>query len=253
MSNGFGIDTAFNTVVSAENAALLDFAIPRIGTFGYGSTGTTAYYNKPLSVDGGFLSTVRNVQGAGKAAGCYIFSYAWNVTAAEAEANRVCDYLDANNVTLDVAVFFDWERTGAGTYGSYEMVTAAGVNVTAQLVRDMTLAFMAVCERRGRRSGWYQSLGDSQAWWTAEIIAQQRSRNRLFWLAQWGSSYGLDCDIWQYRGDTVWNGISCDLNEAVSDRVLDGGSLRPNYRTPSLFWLFYKSWNPLRRFDRWKF
>lgn len=221
-AGAFGIDTAFSNVINPSTVSLIEFGIPRIGTFGYGQTGTTAYYNKALNVDAGFLSSVNNLLSAGKYAGCYIFSYAWDTTAAVAEADRVCDYLDENNVNLNLPVFFDWER--AGTYGSYEMVTAAGITVTAQLVRNMTLAFMQRVVSRGRRAGWYQGSADLAAWFTTDIVQQYRNNGYYLWYAKWQSNFdNYPCDCWQYAGDTSFNGVACDLNKSITSRFFGGG------------------------------
>lgn len=221
-AGALGIDTAFSNVINPSTVSLIEFGIPRIGTFGYGQTGTTAYYNKALNVDAGFLSSVNNLLSAGKYAGCYIFSYAWDTTAAVAEADRVCDYLDANNVNLNLPVFFDWER--AGTYGSYEMVTAAGITVTAQLVRNMTLAFMQRVVSRGRRAGWYQGSADLAAWFTTDIVQQYRNNGFYLWYAKWQSNFdNYPCDCWQYAGDTSFNGVACDLNKSITSRFFGGG------------------------------
>ena len=221
-AGALGIDTAFSNVINPSTVSLIEFGIPRIGTFGYGQTGTTAYYNKALNVDAGFLSSVNNLLSAGKYAGCYIFSYAWDTTAAVAEADRVCDYLDANNVNLNLPVFFDWER--AGTYGSYEMVTAAGITVTAQLVRNMTLAFMQRVVSRGRRAGWYQGSADLAAWFTTDIVQQYRNNGYYLWYAKWQSNFdNYPCDCWQYAGDTSFNGVACDMNKSITSRFFGGG------------------------------
>ena len=221
-AGALGIDTAFSNVINPSTVSLIEFGIPRIGTFGYGQTGTTAYYNKALNVDAGFLSSVNNLLSAGKYAGCYIFSYAWDTTAAVAEADRVCDYLDANNVNLNLPVFFDWER--AGTYGSYEMVTAAGITVTAQLVRNMTLAFMQRVVSRGRRAGWYQGSADLASWFTTDIVQQYRNNGFYLWYAKWQSNFdNYPCDCWQYAGDTSFNGVACDLNKSITSRFFGGG------------------------------
>lgn len=224
MANELGLDTAFGTVINPATVDLIVFGIPRIGTFGYGKTGTTAYYNKSLSIDSGFLPTVNNLLNAGKWAGCYIFSYAWDTTSAVAEADRVCDYLDLNGVNLNLPVFFDWERTGPGTYGSYEMVTAAGVTVTPNLVQNMTVAFMHRVVQRGRRAGWYNSKGDLDSWF-GDAVDQIRAQPEKYclWMAQWGNGYtGYLPDVWQYAGDTTFNGVPCDLNRAITTRFFDG-------------------------------
>ena len=37
----FGVDTAFANTLTAARVSQLDFAIPRIGTMGYGQVGTS--------------------------------------------------------------------------------------------------------------------------------------------------------------------------------------------------------------------
>lgn len=251
MPGQFGLDTSFNTVITANIAATLDFAIPRIGTLGYGYTGTAAYYNKTLSVDGGFAQSVQNMLAAGKYAGCYIFSYAWDVTSAQVEADRVCDKLDELGLDINFPVFFDWERTGPGTQGSYEMVTAAGVNVTASLVQNMTTAFMERCRARGRKAGWYNSSGDLDSWFPRSVIESITEQNYYLWVAQWSAStaYSDVADLWQYEGDTTYMGIGCDLNKALADRIFTDGP-EPPQPTPAKkkfpIWLMlrpkYKCW-----------
>lgn len=236
-----GIDTAFSNVINTSTVSRIDFGIPRIGSFGYGQTGTTAYYNKALNVDAGFLSSVNNLLSAGKYAGCYIFSYAWDTVSAIAEADRVCDYLDSHGINLNLPVFFDWERTGAGTYGSYEMVTAAGITVTDQLIQNMTLAFMQRVSSRGRRAGWYQGAADLADWFSTDLVQQYRNSGYYLWYAKWTSTFdGYACDCWQYAGDTSFNGVACDLDKAITDRFF-GGAPGPG-PGPSRFplWLLFK-------------
>lgn len=239
-AGAFGIDTAFSNVIGTSTVSLIDFGIPRIGSFGYGQTGTTAYYNKALNVDAGFLTSVNNLLSAGKYAGCYIFSYAWDTVSAVAEADRVCDYLDAHNINLNLPVFFDWERTGAGTYGSYEMVTAAGVTVTNQLIQNMTLAFMKRVASRGRRAGWYQGAADLNAWFPSSLVQQYRTDGYYLWYAKWTNTFdGYECDCWQYAGDTTFNGVSCDLDKAITDRFF-GNSAPPQPVGAHKLWLLFK-------------
>lgn len=223
--NEFGVDIAFDVRLTQAMLSELDFAIPRIGTFGYSQIGSTAYYSKPLLVDSGFQPNIELLAANSKFYGCYIFSYAWDIASAEAEANAVCDKLDEYGYALNLPVFFDWERTGEGTYGSYEMVTAAGITVTPQLVRGMAKAFMDVCASRGRRAGWYQSAGDLAEWWGRRIVREFRETDGYYlWVAQWAATteWAENADLWQYEGDVQWNGIDVDKNKAISDRLFDG-------------------------------
>ena len=218
----FGVDVAFSNSLDSSRVAALDFAIPRLGTLGYSGIATASYYNKHIIPDSAFLSNVANVQAANKPCGCYFFSYAWDVTSGRFEADKVCDALDANNVSLEMPVFFDWERTGPGTQGSYEMVTAAGITVTPSLVQALTLAFMERVNQRGRTCGWYGNLDSLYSFYTQSWTSARMAENFYFWLAEWGGSFSVPCDVWQYDGDVQWNGIDADLNYLIDERCVNG-------------------------------
>lgn len=221
--NEFGVDVAFDVRLTPAMMPQLDFAIPRIGTLGYGQIGSPAYYSKRLNIDSGFRANIDLLANSGKYYGCYIFSYAWDEESARAEATKVCDALDSFGYQgLPLPIFFDWERTGAGTYGSYEMVTAAGITVTPALVQLLTRTFCETCVSRGYRAGWYQSAGDLAEWWGRTLVRDYReTRGYYLWVAQWASStsWADNADLWQYNGDVEWNGIDADLNRALTDRL----------------------------------
>ena len=214
----FGIDTAFGNLITAGMAQQLDFAIPRIGTLGYGGVGTSYYFSKTLTVDSMFPLNVQNCQNAGKPTGCYFFSYAWNDASAIYEAEKCCDALDALGMSLEMPVWFDWE------YDSDNRTSAAGVPVSNSTLQSLTVAFMAKVNERGRTSGWYANMDYvynkyGSAWTTARM-----AENYYFWVAAWGG--GADpprsCDVWQYAGDVQWQGIDADLNWLVDERCVNG-------------------------------
>lgn len=214
----FGVDTAFANTLTAARVSQLDFAIPRIGTMGYGQVGTSGYYNKSLSVDSAFATNIANLHSGSKYAGCYVFSYAWNDASAIFEANKVCDWLDNNSVALELPVFFDWE------YDSDNRTSAAGVPVSNSALQSLTLAFMDRVNARGRRAGWYANMdyvnNKYGSTWTTARMAQ----NYYFWVASWSSAVNppRSCDIWQYAGDVNWQGIDADLNYIIDTRCIDG-------------------------------
>ena len=214
----FGVDTAFNNTLTAARVANLDFAIPRIGTLGYGQVGTSGYFNKSLSVDSPFLTNITNLHNASKYAGCYLFSYAWNSASAVYEANKVCDWLDANNVSLELPVFFDWE------YDSDTRTSAAGVPVSNSTLQTITVAFMDRVNARGRRAGWYANMDYTNNKYGSSWTTTKMAQNYYFWVASWSSAQNppRTCDIWQYAGDVTWQGIDADLNYIINTRVING-------------------------------
>lgn len=220
----FGVDTAFNNTLTATRVAQLDFAIPRIGTLGYGSVGTSAYFNKTLTADGAFLTNIVNLHSGGKYAGCYFFSYAWNDASAIHEANKVCDWLDANSVSLEIPIFFDWE------YDSDNRTTAAGVQVSNATLQSLTIAFMNRVNARGRRAGWYANIDYTNNKYGSTWTTSRMAQNYYFWCASWSSSQTppRTCDIWQYAGDVNWQGIDADLNYLIDTRVINGAPPTPS-------------------------
>lgn len=224
MSYLFGVDTAFQNTLTPARVSQLDFAIPRIGTLGYGSVGTSAYYNKSLSVDSAFSTNLTNLTSGGKYKGCYVFSYAWNTQSAIVEANRVCDWLDAHGVSLELPIFFDWE------YDSDNRTSAAGVPVSNATLRTITLSFMDRVNARGRRAGWYANLDYVNNKYGASWTTARMSENYYFWLAAWSgaSNPPRSCDIWQYAGDVSWQGIDADLNYIIDTRVINGEPPTPS-------------------------
>ena len=228
--NEFGIDTAFEWKIDPTSArkSELSYALPRLGTIGYGGITTDRWYNKPLNADSGFLPTIQNMQAAGKPVGCYIFSYAWDTNSALHEADKACNLLDSLGVSLELPVFFDWEED------SFNRAVAAGVRVTPNLVKQMTSTFMNYVRTRGRRAGWYSNKDFCERFYDGATRELWRFKeNNIFWYAEWGISQPqLDCDVWQFDGtyqnhDVFWNGIRCDKNYVRNERFFDGKPIPP--------------------------
>jgi len=219
--NEFGIDIAHEWTINDNLAQQLDFVIPRCGTLGYGKMGTSDYYNKQLSVDGGVLNTIQTAIRNGKPWSVYIFSYAFDSRSAEVEADRVCDYLDGLGLVPDLPIFFDWERTGQPE-GSYEQYTQRVGTFDRNVYVQMVSAFCAKVEARGYRAGWYNALSDNTDWLGNSTTQLWRDKNWFFWCAIWRTTPPpISCDIWQYAGDVKWNGINADLNSIMDDRIFD--------------------------------
>ena len=230
----FGIDSyqlAGGQVISAAQLAAIDFHIIRIGTRGFGSMGSAAWYSRSFSVDAYCRQNIEATQAAGKPAGVYVFSYAWDATSAAREADDVCDVLDSWGITTELPIFLDWESTGRppGT-GSYEKYQDyLGSTITTDTLESIFEAFYQRCRQRGRRAGmyfngWFYNYLLPSSW-----INSQRSAGNYFWLAQWQSTPDppYDCDIWQYAGDRAWMGITADYNYIINPDVIGGGSKIP--------------------------
>lgn len=235
MAYKYGIDSyqlAAAQVITAQQLDEIDFHICRIGTRGYGSMGTSAWYNRQFSIDAYCRANIQATQAAGKAMGLYIFSYAWDQTSAEREADDVCDILDTWGITLELPIFLDWESNGSST-GSYEMFQSQiGHTITTAELEIIFESFHQRCAQRGRRggmyfNGWFYNYLLPAAW-----IEAQRAAGNYFWLAQWQNTSDppYPCDVWQYASDRYYIGsittnFAVDQNYLINPNIIGGGSI----------------------------
>lgn len=230
----YGIDSyqlAQAQVITAQQLAEIDFHICRIGTRGYGSMGSTAWYTRQFSVDAYCRANIQATQAAGKPMGVYVFSYAWDQQSAEREADDVCDILTSWGVSLELPIFLDWESTGS-SIGSYEMFqTQIGHTITTAELELIFTSFHGRVVQRGRRAGMYFNGWFYNYLLPGTWIEQQRAANNYFWLASWVNNPvnpPNPCDIWQYAGDKYYIGnvptnFQVDQNYIINDNVISGG------------------------------
>ena len=232
MAYKYGIDSyqlAAAQVITAQELAEIDFHICRIGTRGYGGMGTAAWYTRSFSVDDYCRANIQATQAAGKYMGVYVFSYAWDATSAEREADDVCDLLDSWGVSLELPIFLDWEKTGT-PIGSYEMFqTQIGHTITTSELENIFIAFHARCRQRNRSAGMYFSATFYGNLLPAAWVEAQRANGNYFWLASWvlyPSTPPQPCDVWQYAGDKYYIGnvttnYKVDQNYLINENMVN--------------------------------
>ena len=236
MAYKYGIDSyqlAAGQVITAQQLNEIDFHICRIGTHGYGGMGTASWYARSFSIDAYCRANVQATQAAGKPMGVYVFSYAWDQTSAEREADDVCDVLDSWGISLELPIFLDWESTGSST-GSYEMFQSQiGHTITTAELETIFIAFHARCIQRGRRAGMYFNGWFYNYLLPGTWIESQRAAGNYFWLASWVNN-PIDppepCDIWQYAGDKYYIGniqtnFAVDQNYLINPNIISGSSI----------------------------
>lgn len=228
--NEFGVDTSFGSLLDQSAVDDLTFFIHRIGTLGTAGSGTSAYYNKTLTPDTGCRPNITLVQTTNnKPAGVYFFSYAWNNTSAEVEADKVCDVLDAWGFNPRLGVYFDWETTNSPS-GSYENLINIGITPTTALLQGFFKAWSDRIRARGYQAGIYTNQTIVANYLTDAWVQAQRNSGVYFWLAQWNvANPSYNCDLWQYYAGAnglgvSWHGITVDYDKVQDDRVLNGGS-----------------------------
>jgi GH25 family lysozyme M1 (1,4-beta-N-acetylmuramidase) len=185
----------------------VEFAVIRAGYRGY-SEGS-------LYEDAFFRRNIADAQAAGIKVGIYFFSQAAHETEAEEEAAFLLGLLAG--YTLDLPVFYDWERvTGVGKTRVDE--------VSGETLTDCAAAFCTIVENAGYTAGvyFYRSLGYYD-------YAIDRLTDYVFWAGAPGIApdFYYQHTMWQYSFTGRVSGIETetDLNllflpaEADSERV----------------------------------
>lgn len=194
---------------SKVKAAGINYAIIRCG-FGE---------NKTSQDDAYFSYNVRQARAAGVKIGVYIYSYAYNTSKAESEANHVLRLLNSEGLSsakLALPVYYDLEEQ-AGT--SKPCVKADGSKhyVSNATLGKMAAAFAAKITKAGYKMGVYAN----KSWWNNFLTASQfNNASWSKWVAQYYYASGKLCsykgnyDIWQYSSTGRVNGISTyvDMN-----------------------------------------
>lgn len=217
--NEFGIDT-----ISAVNSSVVQnssFGIFRQGWFGYTDMGTNAYKTRTTwsSYDASFQPNVQAYQSAGKPAGVYFFSHAWDVASAKHEVDVCIQRCVDLGITPDWPLFLDWEDNG-GAAGSYQALINIGITPTQTLLRQIFTAWCDRCVERGYRAGFYTNQWIAASFLGTSYIDSLRASGSWYWDAEWGvSSPWHSCDIWQSLNDQPFYGVNVDYNYVCDDRV----------------------------------
>lgn len=169
------------------------FAIIRVGGMYYGSG--------ELYEDDNFLKNLEGAKAAGLRVGAYFFSQAISEDEAKGEARFVLDMLGENS--LDMPVFFDWERISGD-----EARTDGLDNAT---LTACAVAFCETVEAAGYDAGVY--VYNDTGYYGYDLAQLQ---NYTMWCAGIGSYpyFYYAHEIWQYSFTGSVPGISAavDLN-----------------------------------------
>ena len=220
--NEFGIDTI--SQVNSSVVADSHYGIFRQGWFGYTDMGTNSYKTRTtwFSYDASFQPNVQAFQAAGKPAGVYFFSHAWDVDSAKHEADVTIARCQQLGITPDWPLFLDWESTGDAA-GSYEALVNIGITPTTSLLQSIFRAWCERCVEQGYRAGFYCNQWIAASLITGAYIDTLRAAGYWYWDAEWYvSSPWHSCDIWQYDPDEQLYGVQVDYNKVCDDRVWSG-------------------------------
>ena len=232
--NEFGVDSlefSRYTMITQSQVDQIQYLILKSGisSAGVNQMLTPAYFTQTMSTFALFEPSVRLMKQNGKPTGAYFFSYAWNRASAEYEAQIMCDSIDALTDKPEWPLFIDWESTGDSSdiskMGAYEALIYHGITPTSAIVHDVVDGWKSVVESRGYKAGFYTggSIGSTLA--GSSFIQDRRNNGLYYWEAAWPPATHpyVTCDIWQYQGEQMWNGIRVDYNKVMDDRIWQGG------------------------------
>ena len=195
-----GIDvSAFQGVIDWKRvkAAGVEFAIIRAG-----------YGDQISQKDTYFDRNMKAALAAGIKTGAYWFSYATSTEDAKREADIFCEVMRPYRRKASYPLYFDWE------YASYQYAVQQGVTPTRRLITDMTKAFMDRLREDGWYSGWYTNYDYYDNRYYPEEL-----RNYTLWLASYGGTPSIQCDLQQDSSSGKIDGISgtVDTDRAYVD------------------------------------
>lgn len=154
-----------------------------------------------------FLRNVSECMKRGIPFGVYIYSYAYNTSMAQSEANHVLRLLNAAGLTpgkVSYPIYFDLENQGSnGRPG------ASGHSISNSTLASMASTFCGAIENAGYRAGVYANLN----WWNSYLTSSVFD-NWSKWVAQYNSScwYSKPYDMWQCMSDGSVPGISTNVD-----------------------------------------
>ena len=155
-------------------------------------------FDGEVSIDPYFEKNVKGCMDNNIPISVYFSSYAKSVDEAKAQADWICDKLEAYNYS-NINVSFDWEN-----WNSFNKL-----GLSLNDINDMADIFMDECVSRGHKSMLYGSKTYLEAVW-------KNDKKYQVWLANYveDTSYGGDYKVWQFTQTGSVDGISgkVDIN-----------------------------------------
>ena len=148
------------------------------------------------NIDDGFIDHIKGAIEAEMHIGIYWFSYAWNDSMAEKEAEYCIKAIMPYSDYIDMPIFFDWE------YDSRRYAKTHGIDPDKGLITTMTRAFCEQIERLGFVGGYYLNLDYAQNFYNEEVLTPYKR-----WYARYTDIEQKNCYLWQCSDNGYVNGI----------------------------------------------
>ena len=184
----------------------IDFA--KVKASGITAVMIRAGYGRETSQkDSQFENHYAGAKAAGLKVGAYWYSYANSTADAEQEAAACLACVKGKS--FDLPIYYDLEEGWQTTLGRSALTA-------------MAQSFCEGIKKGGYRAGVYANLN----WFNNYLDYSALKAKYSIWLAQWSSSYSLNCDIWQYadNGDVPGISGSVDMNIIENTSIIGGSS-----------------------------
>lgn len=163
----------------------------KVKSAGYHAILRMGWYGKTGAIDKKFTRNINACISRGIPFGIYIYNYATSTANATAMADWVNGMLGSAKPAY--GIFLDLEEKGT---------EAAALNVHNAFYQKMKALGWPIV-------GLYTNLN----WWNNH--GMKNAKFDKLWLAQWGSSHSINCDIWQYSSKGSVPGISGNVDMNV--------------------------------------
>lgn len=178
----------------------IDYAIIRAGFRGYGESGS-------LNVDTYFKENMREAIGAGVEVGVYFFSQAITEKEAVEEANYVLNLIKGYDVSLPVAIDFEYASDASGLTGR---LYRAGLSKSQ--ATKICRAFCETIENQGYTAMVYANKQMLEE----DLNAAEIAKDYKIWLANYttNTTYEGDYEFWQYTQEGSVEGIYGNVDKS---------------------------------------
>lgn len=154
-------------------------------------------YGRELSQkDSQFETHYKNAKAAGLKVGTYWYSYADSVADAKKEAATCLACIKGKS--FDMPVYYDLEESSQTKLGKTTLT-------------EIAKAFCEAIKASGYKAGVYSNLN----WFNNYLDYDALKKSYSIWLAQYYTSNGKDCDIWQNSSTGKINGISGNVDTNI--------------------------------------
>lgn len=176
----------------------VDYAIIRAGFRGYGDIGT-------LNTDSYFKQNIEGALAAGIEVGVYFFSQAITEIEATEEAKYVLDLIEEYEISLPVAIDFEYAYDKSGVTGRLY-----SADLSKEAATQICKKFCTAVEDKGYTAMVYANRSMLENGLDASEIAE----NYKIWLAHYTdcTDYAGDYEFWQYTQSGTVDGITTNVD-----------------------------------------